>query len=342
MSIQSRKEEHVNLALSGKATFREKTNGFEQYELVYNALPEINLADVDTRTLFCGAQLLSPFLVTGMTGGYPNAENINRSIAEACAECGIAMGVGSMRAALEQTGSDPTFSVVRQFSDRVPILANIGAAQAALWHREGTLAQYVDRAVSLIGARALAVHLNPLQELLQPEGEPRFRGVLDAIAALIRTNNVPIIVKEVGAGITGNVARRLADVGVTMIDVAGAGGTSWAGIEILRRADAEQVNHLWDVGTPTAECIRQCVGVVPTVIASGGISTGTEAAKALAMGAHLVGTARPVLEAYAQGGTEAIVQFVRNWELHLRQWMFIMGCSKLNDLRDPSTIQRIL
>ena len=317
MSIQSRKEEHVNLALSGKATFREKTNGFEQYELVYNALPEINLADVDTRTLFCGAQLLSPFLVTGMTGGYPNAENINRSIAEACAECGIAMGVGSMRAALEQTGSDPTFSVVRQFSDRVPILANIGAAQAALWHREGTLAQYVDRAVSLIGARALAVHLNPLQEL-------------------------PIIVKEVGAGITGNVARRLADVGVTMIDVAGAGGTSWAGIEILRRADAEQVNHLWDVGTPTAECIRQCVGVVPTVIASGGISTGTEAAKALAMGAHLVGTARPVLEAYAQGGTEAIVQFVRNWELHLRQWMFIMGCSKLNDLRDPSTIQRIL
>ncbi|MBC8125483.1 MAG: type 2 isopentenyl-diphosphate Delta-isomerase [Candidatus Kapabacteria bacterium] len=341
MSIQSRKEEHVNLALSGKATFREKTNGFDRYELVYNALPELDLADVETRTTFCGVELASPFLVTGMTGGYPNAENINRSIAEACAECGIAMGVGSMRAALEQSGPDPTFTVVRQFSDRVPIVANIGAAQAALWHRAGTLDNIVQRAISMIGARALAVHLNPLQELLQPEGEPRFRGVLAAIAELIRSNEVPIIVKEVGAGISADVARRLADVGVTMIDVAGAGGTSWAGIEILRRQDAEMVDHLWDVGIPTAECVLQCSGIVPTIIASGGITNGTDATKALAAGAHIVGTARPVLEAYARGGTEAIVQFIREWELHLRQWMFLTGSESISALQRPSTIRQL-
>lgn len=341
MSIQSRKEEHVQLALSGNVTFREKTNGFERYEFAYNALPEIDLADVTTRTVFGGMELQSPFLITGMTGGYPDAERINRGLAEACDVCGVAMGVGSMRAALEKNEPDPTFSVVRDVSSRVPIIANIGAAQAALWHREGTLHSYVERAVSMTGARALAVHLNPLQELLQPEGEPRFRGVLDAITALVRSQQIPLIVKEVGAGISGEVARRLADVGVEMIDVAGAGGTSWAGIEILRRPDAATVDHLWDVGIPTAECIRQCTGTVPTIIASGGITNGTDAAKALALGAHLVGSARPLLEAFSNQGTSGVITILRQWELHLRQWMFLTGSENLNDLHRPTTLKRL-
>lgn len=341
MSIQSRKQEHVNLALSGKVTFRDKTNGFEHYEFAYNALPEIDLADVDTRTVFCGVELQSPFLITGMTGGYPDAERINRGLAEACDACGIAMGVGSMRAALEKNEPDPTFTVVREVSQRVPIIANIGAAQAALWHREGLLQSFVERAISMTGARALAIHLNPLQELLQPEGEPRFRGVLNAISALVRMELVPIIVKEVGAGISGDVARRLADVGVTIIDVAGAGGTSWAGIEILRRNDASSVDHLWDVGIPTAECVRQCTGTVPTLIASGGINNGTDAAKALALGAHLVGSARPILEAFSDHGTAGVISLLGQWELHLRQWMFLTGCPHLNDLRSSTILRRV-
>ena len=341
MSIQSRKEEHVNLALSGKATFREKSNGFDRYEFVYNALPEIDLADVETQTEFCGMALQSPLLVTGMTGGYPDAERINKGFAEACETCGIAMGVGSMRAALEHRELESTFAVVRDVSNRVPIIANIGAAQAAVWHREGSLHSYVERAVAMTGASALAVHLNPLQELLQPEGEPRFRGVLDAIATLVRSEQIAIVVKEVGAGISGDVARRLADVGVTMIDVAGAGGTSWAGVEILRRSDAETVDHLWDVGIPTAECITQCVGIVPTIIASGGISNGTEVAKAVALGARLVGSARPILEAFAADGTKGVVALVRLWELQLRQWMFLTGCQHLNDLHRPTILHRL-
>jgi isopentenyl-diphosphate delta-isomerase len=339
MSIHSRKQEHVELALSGRVTFREVTNGFERYGFEYNALPEIDWSDIDTRTTFCGVPLALPFLVTGMTGGYPDAEAINRDLAEAAAACGIALGVGSMRAVLESTDPDPSYTVLRSYAHRVPIIANIGAVQAAAWHHAGTLGAMIQRAVDLVGATALAIHCNPLQELLQPEGEPRFRGVLDAIAAAVDLRIVPIVVKEVGAGIAPSVAHRLASVGVTMIDVAGAGGTSWAGVEILRRTDAERVDHLWDVGIPTAECVVSCSPIVPIVIASGGIVTGTEAAKAIALGASLAGTARPALEARTHGGVDAIIEFFRTWELHLRHWMFLTGCASIDALRGTSTIR---
>jgi isopentenyl-diphosphate delta-isomerase len=338
MSIASRKEQHVNLSLSGKATFREKTAGFEQYEFDYCALPECDFGDVRVDTTFLGMPLQRPFLVTGMTGGYPDAERINAGIARACAETGIAMGVGSMRAALASSTPDPSFGVVREVSSSIPVIANLGAAQLAIWHRDGSLLDMVDRALDMIGARALAVHLNPLQELLQPEGEPAFRGVLDAIASVVASNRTTVIVKEVGAGISGAVAQRLVSAGVTHIDVAGAGGTSWAGIEIMRRDDAELVDHLWDVGIPTAECIRQCRDVVPTLIASGGIANGTHCAVAVALGAHIVGTARPVLEAFSRGGTDAIVQLVHIWEQHLRQWMFLTGCASLDAFRTTSPL----
>lgn len=338
MSIASRKEEHVHLSLSGKAGFRRKTAGFERFDFVYCALPECDFRDVQIGTTFLGMPLNRPFLVTGMTGGYPDAARINAGIAAACAQTGIAMGVGSMRAALVAPASDPSFSVVRDVATTVPVIANIGAAQVAIWYRDRSLLDRIDRALEIVGARALAVHLNPLQELLQPEGEPAFRGVLESIEFLVASGRTTVIVKEVGAGISGAVARTLADAGVTHIDVAGAGGTSWAGIEIMRRPDANRVEHLWDVGIPTSECIVQCRDVVPTLIASGGITNGTESAIAIALGAHIVGSARPMLEAFSSGGTDAIVQLVTSWDLQLRQWMFLTGCTTLESFRTTSPL----
>ena len=238
----SRKEAHVQLALHGPVGFRSKTSGFETIDLPYSALPELNYADVHTSTSWLNYTLGLPLIVTGMTGGYPDAERINGQLAEACAEVGVALGVGSMRSVLDDPRHASTFSVVKGAAGTIPILANLGAVQVARSHRQQTLQRTLDHVVSLVDAAAVAIHLNPLQELMQPEGEPEYAGVLDAIAAAVQHSPVPVVVKEVGAGISGRVARQLASVGVHMIDVAGAGGTSWAGIEILRR-DAAVARH---------------------------------------------------------------------------------------------------
>lgn len=333
MSISSRKESHVHHALSGNAGFRAKSTGLENYEFEYNALPEIDYADIDTHISFLGHRLQLPLIVTGMTGGYADAERINRDIAEACRGLGIGMGVGSMRAALEDPSLESSFTCLRPFASTVPMIANIGAVQARRWHQSGALEAMVAGAVGLINASALAVHLNPLQELAQPEGEPEFRGVLETIEVMVRQSPVPVIVKEVGAGLSRRCVDRLRSVGVEIVDVAGAGGTSWSGIEILRHDDPQRVEHLWDVGIPTAECIRQNRDAVPTLIASGGIANGTDVAIAIGLGAHVVGTARPVLQAHHDGGIDGILQLVASWQTRLRQWMFLTGSITVADLR---------
>ncbi|MBU3679692.1 MAG: type 2 isopentenyl-diphosphate Delta-isomerase [Candidatus Kapabacteria bacterium] len=333
MSIPSRKESHVRHALDGDVSFRTKTNGLDDYEFEYNALPEINLADVSTRTEFLSRPLKLPLMVTGMTGGYPDAVRINTEIATACAECGIAMGVGSMRAALEDPSLTESFACVRPFAKDVPLVANIGAVQAVRWHGAGVLDAMIRRAVEMIDAAALAVHLNPLQELAQPEGEPEFRGVLSTIEWIVRHSPVPIIVKEVGAGLSRRVIERLRNVGVEYVDVAGAGGTSWSGIEILRHENPAPLQHLWDVGIPTAECIAQSRDLVPTLIASGGIASGSHVAVSIGLGANIVGAARPLLQAHNDGGIEGILQLVGSWETTLRQWMFLSGSSSITELR---------
>ncbi len=330
----SRKQQHVELAVNSDVRFHTKTSGFETIDLPYNALPEIDLADVDTSTRFLGKPLSIPVMLTGMTGGYPDAERINAGLAEACAEIGVAMGLGSMRSALDPNTDTASFTVVRPFASTIPVIANIGAVQLVEEHRAGRLHAALDRLISLVDACAVAIHLNPLQELLQPEGEPRFSGVLNAIEAAVITSPLPVIVKEVGAGISGVVAQRLADVGVTTIDVAGAGGTSWAGVEILRREAADKGTAFWDVGIPTAECVRQCRGIVPTVIASGGIASGTDAAKALALGASMVGVARPALQAFMAEGTDGLCTLLRQWHTDLRRWMFLTGSPTLHRFVD--------
>lgn len=342
--LPGRKEQHVNLAVSADVGFRKKTTGFEHFSFEYNALPEIDFADVSTATTFCGKHLCMPLLVTGMTGGYPNAEKINSEISIACAEYGIAMGLGSMRAIIENPALESTFSVVRNVANTIPIIANIGAPQIAFWNKQGVLLQHAQYLVDVVGASMLAVHLNPLQELLQPEGQPQFNGVLEAIEYLCtahanRQLSVPVMVKEVGAGITASVAQKLIAVGVSIIDVAGAGGTSWAGIEILRSNQPESNLHLWDVGTPTAECIEAVRNIPQILIASGGISSGTDAAKALVLGADIVGVARPIIQAQQLGGISAILKLFSVWELHIKQWMFLTGSSTLQQFKQQQLIK---
>ena len=301
---------------------------------MHNALPELDFSDIDPSTTFLGRRLALPFMISCMTGGYAEALRINRSLAELCVAHGLAMGVGSQRQALENPKFHRSFSIVREVAPDIPVVGNIGAAEVAKMG-DPTAALSL---VKLVRADALAVHLNPLQELLQPEGTPAFRGVLDGIAMLVRELPVPVIVKEIGAGISADVARRLIDAGVRSIDVAGAGGTSWAGVEILRRKHRRGPALFWEWGIPTADALREVVSLrqhTPAlhIIASGGIANGVDAAKCHALGADLVASARPVLQALHRGGAAGARSFMDSWAFELKSAMFLTGARTLAELQ---------
>ncbi len=330
----SRKKQHVDITLTKDVRFKGKTTGLERLEFVHNALPEINLEEIDTRTPFLGKEIAFPLMVSCMTGGYGGALAINRDLAVVCESAGIALGVGSQRQALEESRYHRTFSVVREAAPTIPVVGNIGAAEVAGMKD----ASAVLRLAELVGADAFAVHLNPLQEFLQPEGSPAFRGVLDGIAMLARSLPIPLIVKEIGAGLSPDVIRRLMDAGVQIIDVAGAGGTSWAAVEALRRTDREVAERFWDWGIPTARAISDAAalrseGRTMTLIASGGISSGLDAAKCIALGADLAASARPMLTALHTGGKKGLRAFIENWVKEFRGAMFLTGCARVSDLR---------
>lgn len=330
----SRKKQHVNITLTKDVRFRTKTTGLEHLEFVHNALPEVHFSEIDTTTSFLGRQLNLPLMVSCMTGGYADALTINRELAEVAQEIGIAMGVGSQRQALEDKTYHRTFSVVREAAPNIPIVGNIGASEVARMESVDSIQRLVD----LIKADAFAVHLNPLQEFLQPEGNTDFRGVLTGIGRLVNGLSVPVIVKEIGAGISVEVARRLLELGVTHIDIAGAGGTSWAGVETLRRKDREFATQFWDWGIPTARAIRDVVqlkgnNVQFTLIASGGIISGIDAAKCIALGADLVASARPLLLAWKKDGRKGVHTLLNRWRQELKGVMFLTGSSSITALQ---------
>ncbi len=332
-STPSRKKQHVDLTVRRDVRFRTKTTGLELLDFVHNALPELNLSEVDTTTSFLGKKLRLPFMISCMTGGYKEALEINSALAAVCEEMNIALGVGSQRQALENRKFHRTFSVVRERAPSIPVIGNIGAAEVVNLQ--------VDKAlmlVDLIRADALAVHLNPLQELLQPEGTPSFRGVLAGIERLVRSLPVPVIVKEIGAGISPSVATRLLDVGVRFIDVAGAGGTSWAGIEIMRRKEERLSSLFWDWGIPLSVALKDLAalkgsGTPFTLIASGGVSNGLDAAKCVALGSDLVASARVFLIELHRSGQKGLKKMIASWEEDLRSAMFLTGSRTLDDLR---------
>ena len=300
-----------------------------------------------------------PFIISSMTGGYAEAERINRQLAEVCLQKKIAMGVGSQRQALENTRYHRSFSVVRTIAPGIPIFGNLGAAQVAKLRDVSPVLRLID----LIEADGFAVHLNPLQELLQPEGETNFRGVLDGIELLAKSLPVPLIVKEIGAGISADVARRLMNVGVTMIDIAGSGGTSWAGIEILRRRGGERKKNrsggtrgknsasshaelFWDWGIPTVEALKSVCRLKnesPTlkVIASGGIANGLHCAKSIAFGADFAAAALPVLQALASGGTAGALRLLDQWEWEFKGAMFLTGSNSIVELQRQRLYSRV-
>ena len=293
--IEHRKRAHIDTVLSEDVGAKGITTGFEHVYFEHVALPEIDLDAINMRSPVFGKTLAAPLLISSMTGGTDIAQNINRHLAEAAQEMAIAMGVGSQRAAIVDPMFADTFRV-RSVAPDILLFANLGAIQ----FNYGFTPDDARKAVDMIGADALFLHLNPLQEAVQAEGDRNWAGVLEKIGELAGASDVPVIVKEVGNGISASLARRLADIGVAGIDVAGAGGTSWSEVEAHRQLDEKmrRVAHSFaGWGIPTARALTDVRAALPNtpVIASGGVRTGIDAAKAIRLGADLVGMGAPAL-----------------------------------------------
>lgn len=330
--IENRKREHISTVLEEDVGAKGVTSGFENFYFQHAALPEVDLDSVDLSTVLFGKALRAPLLISSMTGGTAVARDINLRLGEAAQELGIAMGVGSQRAAIEEPAFADTFRV-RKAAPDILLFANIGAVQ----FNYGYGAEEAKRAVEMIEADALFLHLNPLQEAVQANGDRNWTGLLPKIEEVVRVLDVPVVAKEVGNGISGAMARRLVDAGVAAIDVAGAGGTSWSEVEAYRQADPaiRRVAHSFaGWGIPTAQALRDAVAAVPEVpvFASGGIRTGIDAAKALRLGASMVGMAAPVL-GRAVGTADQVIDGMKAVIEELRIAMFCTGSGDLAALR---------
>ncbi len=333
---RKRKADHIRISLNQNAQARKATTGFEDIHFVHKALPEIDKQKINLSTTIFSHKFSAPLIVGAITGGTPEATKINATIAEAVEELGLGMGVGSQRAAIENRKLEKTFSITRKKAPTAFLIANIGGAQLA--HGYGL--KEAKKAIEMIEADALAIHLNPLQEAVQPEGQTNFRGVLEKIDAIATELDVPVIVKETGAGIAAEEAKKLEVAGVKGIDVSGAGGTSFAAVEYYRtkrKANSFQRrlgDVFWDWGIPTAISmveVSQTVNI--PIIASGGIRSGVEVAKALALGASLTSLSQPVLHAAVKSvkETKDVLSLLIE---ELKTNMFLVGADSVKALKE--------
>lgn len=335
---ERRKDDHIRINLDEQVSFPRLTTGLERWRFMHQAVPELNLADVDMRVTLFGKTLRAPLLISSMTGGTERAEAINRTLAQAAQTAGIAMGLGSQRAAIEDAALARSYAV-RDVAPDILLFANLGAVQL----NYGYGVEQCRRAVDLIQADALILHFNALQEAVQPEGDTNFSNLLPAIERICRALEVPVIAKEVGWGFSPQAARQLADAGVAAIDVAGSGGTSWSEVEYHRAPTAPHANvarAFADWGIPTADSIRYVREAAPglPVIASGGLRDGIDVAKCIALGATLGGLAGPFLKA-ADRSLEAVNQLI--WELstQVRIAMFASGAADIDALQQVELLR---
>lgn len=326
--IEKRKLEHVEIVLNQKVEARFKSNAFEAIEFEHCALPELDFDEINVSTDFLGKNLQAPLIVTGMTGGFGQAEEINKDIAAACDKEGIVFGLGSMRAIYEQPQLAKTYSV-RKVAKKVFLCGNIGGIQLKKIPLEK-----LEKVLVEVGCNALCVHLNPIHEAVQKEGDLDWKGVLKSVGEACRFLKMPVIAKEVGSGISAPVAKHLEAAGVKAIDVSGAGGTSWAGGVESFRGGRPEAETFWDWGIPTAIAVRDVTQAVRVpVIASGGIRNGLEAAKAIRLGATLAGAAAPFLKAQAAGGEEGVRTLIQKWKREVRMACFGTGSKDLLALK---------
>jgi isopentenyl-diphosphate delta-isomerase len=335
-TIGQRKADHLALCASptDEVAFREKTTLFEQVRLVHDALPDLDAAAIDTRTSLLGKSLRAPILIAAMTGGTDEAARVNSELSAIAEERGYGFGLGSQRAMFRRADAAGSYAV-RPSAPTTLVLGNLGVVQA----REMKTSD-VAALVASVGADALCVHLNPAMELVQPGGDRDFRGGLETIARLVAELPVPVVVKETGCGLSSHVGRRLRGVGVRHVDVSGAGGTSWVAVETKR---AEAANDgvsralgeaLWDWGIPTAASVASLAPLgFDTVIATGGVATGLDVARAIALGASAAGIARPALKALVAGGRDAVIALLDAIEAELRAVMLLTGSADVAALR---------
>lgn len=327
--ISKRKADHLAIAASREVEFHRSTL-LEHVHLVHQALPELAVDEIDLRTELAGKQLRAPLVITGMTGGTAEAAAVNRDLARAAQHAGVALGLGSQRAMGEHPELASTYDV-RTVAPDVVLFGNVGAVQLAAWGapRAAELAKR-------IGADAMCVHLNPAQELTQDEGDRDFRGLVAAIAALVEHAGMPVIVKETGCGLSPQAARVLGGAGVHAVDTAGAGGTSWIAVEAVRAAEGSEAaafgEALWDWGLPTAVSVAACVDAGLVTIASGGLRTGYDVARALALGARAGGMAAPMLRAQRAGGTAAVTALIGQVVAAIRAVCLLTGSRTARDL----------
>ncbi|MGF2033886.1 MAG: type 2 isopentenyl-diphosphate Delta-isomerase [Nostoc sp. CmiVER01] len=337
---QNRKADHIRICLEEDVQSHQITNGLERYRFTHSCLPELNHNDIDISTTFLGKHLNAPLLISSMTGGTEQAAMINQRLAQVAQHYKIAMGVGSQRIAVEKPQVADTFAV-RKYAPDVLLFANLGAVQ--LNYKYGL--DECLRVVDILEADALILHINPLQECIQPKGDTNFRGLLDKIATLCSKLPVPVIAKEVGNGISAAIAQKLLASGVAAIDVAGAGGTSWAKVESERAENPLQRRlgtTFADWGLPTAECITTIRAIAPNVplIASGGLRHGLDIAVAIALGADIAGLAMPFLQAAATS-EKAVAELVEVLIAEITTVLFCTGNATLFQLKHSDSLQRI-
>lgn len=339
-SIEQRKSEHIQISLNEQVTGESISTGLATYRFMHNALPEIAFDEISMTTEFLNHNCRTPFLISSMTGGTEFAEKINRNLAIAAEAQGWIFALGSTRALLDNDSHRASF-LMRKYAPSVPIIANLGAVQLNYGYGFDECQKIIEKTE----ADMLVLHLNSIQEVIQPNGDTNFSGLLQKIEQLCRKLAVPIGVKEVGWGIDGLIARKLKDVGIAFIDVAGAGGTSWSQVEKFRSTDPIKraaAEAFTDWGIPTAEAIqlvRKDVGTLP-IIASGGIDSGVDGAKTIALGADFVGIGRAILKA-ATESPEKVIEAMQIKEMELRMAMFGIGVKTIQELKETTRLKRI-